>query len=628
MTQRSVLRQIQFDPASQTLLNSAISGGVYQGGCYFKPDSGPEGIVNAIAGRLISIFPNQDQRTASATEITGYSAAAHAQTSGQAWLWQSELWIIWQDGINNPVFYNTDAQTAIRSTFGTPVNYSTNVTNVGGFTIQAPGTPTTGVTVTSNANMSVGDTLYLLNFGNVTVLNVSGDGVTIDIMNINIRTGSLIPNTGGVNWSAVSSNQLSPGRMGAYGLGRNWFSLVDGIHFVASDIVGGSSGTQALNFRDAVLNITENAFLAGGGNFVVPGPGEQITAFTFPTTLDQSLGQGPLQVSTRDLTFSCQTPTDRLSWQDVNNPILTVSDNNGATGPNSTIPVNGDMVFRSIDGLRSLILARRDIDVWGNVPISREIQSLLDSDNETLLEWGSAIVFDNRLLVTATPSQISQGVIHQAIVPVNLDPLSSLRGKQPSVYDSERWTGLNVFQLFVGVFAGLTRGFAVCWNTVTNNVELYEILRTSDASYMDNDVTRITWSFSTASMFRESSHAYKTLIDGEIYVDEVQGQFDYQVWWKPDQYPCFVPWFGSTECQQQPSTSLRPGFRPRLGLGEPSPTPCDPVNNRPLREGYTYQFKFIMTGKARFLGARFKAVRTDEPEFAPPQCVNTLCPST
>jgi hypothetical protein len=312
----------------------------------------------------------------------------------------------------------------------------------------------------------------------------------------------------------------------------------------------------------------------------------------------------------------------------VTNPILTESlINNGGTGQNSTINVNGDLTFRSIDGLRSLILARRDIDVWGNVPISREVQSLFDSDNQTLLNWGSAIVFDNRLLQTATPVQLPQGVVHQALVPINLDPLSSLRGKQPSVYDAEQWTALNVFQLFVGSFSGLTRAFALSWNTVTNNVELYEVLRTSDTTYLDNDITRIVWSFNTASMFRETKHQYKRLIDGEFYIDNLEGTLDYQVWWKPDQYPCFQPWFGGTECQTQPNKGVKPGFRPRIGLGMPSPSACDPVNNRPLAEGYTYQFRFIMTGKARFLGARFKAVAADEPEYARPNCVSTICPT-
>lgn len=626
VTQRSVLRKITLDSTSQSLLNGAFSGGVYQGGCYFQPDSGPEGIACAIAGRLFQIFPNDDQRTATAREITGFSAATTPQTNDQAWLWQAELWVIWQDGINNPVILNTNAGTAARSAYGTLAKFLTNTTAA--FTAPSPGQTTTtagGIPVTSTANMNVGDVVYFLNFGNMVIAQVV-DGTHAQFTNVNVRGGNQIPNTAQLTWQHVSALGLPPGRMGEYGEGRNWFSLVDGRQFVASDIVGGSSGTQAFNYRDAILNITENGFLAGGGNFIVPGAGQRITAFRFTATLDSSLGQGPLEVFTENTVFSCQAPFDRLTWQDVTNPILTESlINNGAMGHNSTINVNGDLTFRSVDGFRSLILARRDIDVWGNVPISREVQSLLDSDNQTLLNWGSSIVFDNRLLNTATPVRLDQGVVHQAIIPINLDPLSSLRGKQPSVYDSERWTALNVFQLFVGSFATVTRAFALSWNTVTGDFELYEILRTSDTTYLDNDITRIVWSFSTASMFRESERVYKQLIDGEFYIDQLEGQFDYQVWYKPDQYPCYVPWFGGSECQTQPTSGTKPGFRPRLGLGEPSMTPCDPVNNRPLREGYTFQFKFIMTGKARFLGARFKAAQADEPEFSSPQCVNNIC---
>ena len=69
----------------------------------------------------------------------------------------------------------------------------------------------------------------------------------------------------------ISLPELPAGRVGAYGMGRVWESLTDGIQFIAGDIVGGSSGTQFYNGRDAVLRVTENSYLAGGGTFHVPG---------------------------------------------------------------------------------------------------------------------------------------------------------------------------------------------------------------------------------------------------------------------------------------------------------------------------------------------------------------------
>lgn len=681
VSQRSVFRKIYLDPLSQSILDNAVNLGEFQAACYFKPDFGQEGIAVVAGGRLMSIFPDPQVSSARVVAIDSYFGPAwvngnnytknsivsyigtdgikrdyavyteaYAPTvavsvipppddtgnwqqlnlpSGENWLWQGEMFVFWNDGASNPVFYNVNTGTASRSTYGTILTRKkTNITTA--FTINAPGTPTTGVKVTDNTNMAVNDTLWITDFGNVVVLRVDADTVTIDVNNVNIRTGSKIPTSASyktgvetVFWNKLTSNQLPPGRMGVNGMGRNWFSGVDGKTFYASDISGGSSGTAANDFRDAILSITENAFLNGGGFFTVPGAIGAITAMRFVSNLDQSLGQGPLQVFTRFSAFSCQAPVDRTQWQNLNNPILTESIKGyGATGQDSTINVNSDLLFRSPIGFSSQILARRDFDTWGNVPISTEVSKVTDADDQTLLNFGSAINFDNRVYFTANPIRIDRGVIHKVIVPLNLDPVSSLRGKAPSIYDSERWTGLNVLKLITGSFENRERAFAITWNAVDSQVELYEILPSNDTSIMDNDITRVVWKFGTASLFRDSERVFKRLVDGEIFVDDLEGQVDFQVWWRPDQYPCFQPWLAWSECQKIPLNAHAPSFRPRMGHGPPPMKACDNVNNRQLVYGYTFDLMYIITGKCRFLGGRYKAVEADEPEFATPNCVN------
>jgi hypothetical protein len=51
----------------------------------------------------------------------------------------------------------------------------------------------------------------------------------------------------------------------------------------------------------------------------------------------------------------------------------------------------------------------------------------------------------------------------------------------------------------------------------------------------------------------------------------------------------------------------------------PNPKVFDPTNNRPLREGYNFQTKFVFTGYCEFIGARFAADEIPEPEFAQPK---------
>lgn len=424
--------------------------------------------------------------------------------------------------------------------------------------------------------------------------------------------------------------ELPPGRMGAYGMGRVWQSLVDGISFMAGDIVGGPSGTASLSFRDAVLKVTENTFLAGGGNFRVPGSVGDIRSMTFTANLDASLGQGPLQVGTPNAVFTCQAPVDRTTWALIQNPILSQSlIGFGPLGQNNTVLVNSDTIFRSTVGLGSLILARREFYSWGNTPISNEMVRVFDRDAISLASFGSAVDFENRLLETCQPINNGNGTYHRGIVALDYEPISNMQQKLPPVYDG-LWTGLNVLQLIVGQFNGNRRTFAFTFNNITQKIELYEVLRDGFGNF-DNGTNRITWMFESATLFKEiqgkSIYDPIRLLSGEIYVDDIIGKVDFQAFYRPDQYPCWIPWHAWSVCSNQPTDALpnlKPTYRTRMGLPQPDGSVCEGVNNRPFREGYTFQFKLQITGHCRFIGARFKSVGIPQPEYAPAIC-GELC---
>lgn len=463
-----------------------------------------------------------------------------------------------------------------------------------------------------------GEQVYINNNQYAIVAVPPGPPTTsLTLLNLNDTSGT---NHNSPPYVFTSLPELPAGAMGAYGMGRNWMALIDRRSFIAGDIVGGSSGTTTYNFRDAPLRITENSYLAGGGVFRPSNSGGLIQAMAFLATLDVSLGQGPLQIWTPFTVFSCNAPVDRTTWASVTNPILTNSlISNGALNQNGTTLANGDALFRSVDGLRSLILARRDFDTWGNVPQSREVQETLDADNPGLLNWGSSVVFNNRYLFTANPVSTPNGVYHPVTCVINFDPLSSLNYKAPSVYDGV-WTGLNVLQYVTGVFSGVQRCFAFCLNIQTNNtLELWEVLLDANSTGEDNGQIPIVMDFSTGAMFNKLQNKtefdYCQLKDGEIYVDQVTGHLSFQVFYKPDQYANWVPWFSW-------KVAGASSYYSRMGFGEPSGAPCDPVLQVPLRQFYTCQVRFVITGpgSCRMLGAKFKAVEVPMPEFAKQYC--------
>ncbi len=619
----------------------AFTTGYFQGACTYFSDNQETSLIVAVSGRIYQLLIDGD--TVTGSDVTGISTVGPVQP--QAWLWQAEKWVIIQDGLNQCRFF--DGATTTDSNPGTRTNYTSALAGPfdAGLGIPQPGTSDT-IDFTGVANLFVGDLVTFQNWGSFQVQEIVG--VKVKLLNLNATPpGTDVDAPTVVSWSHSTGIQLPPGRMGCYGMGRIWMSLIDGKQFLASDIRGGASGTPALDRRDAILNITENFFLKGGGNFAVPGSVGEIRAMRFVANLDTSLGQGALQVFTHSTVFSCNAPVDRLKWQDISNPILTESlIGFGAMGQWSTVGANSDTLFRSLDGVRSLILARREFATWGNTPISFEVSPYTNTDDPGLLSWSSAIVFDNRLLMTVGTTSHAQGKYFRGLIPLNFDPLSSIRGKEPSVWDSSIWMGLNVLQLLVCEVDKVERAFAFNMSLV-DGIELWEIKKSynpnvaaavqPNASIYDNDGEvdiPITWQLDSPSLrfgVQKWDHKLLALSNGEIWVSDVQGTVMFTTQWRPDQYPCWTNWISFSTCQAATSSSSRPGFLPRMGFNTPPgmdavtrASNCDASTGRPLRNGFTFQVRTIIRGHCVLQGEFFEATVENQSEYAFAKC-GTLC---
>lgn len=626
------------DFGGNAALETAFKSGLWQG-CLptlYRADSGVVSHIVSISGHLYMLTP-----VGSVWSVQDISIAGdyNDPTVTQVWMWQAEKWVIVTDGTTALPIYSEPGVFTRRSIGNSPIFLSivsTNPLNVPA----APGTLQVTLTAGPLPQWQVGTPIQGVDIGQYVVASWATP-FTVNLTKLNDigpAVGAPIPQA---NTSTIYP-EFPAGRMGAYGMGRNWMSLIDGKQFIAGDIVGGPSGSAPYNYRDAVLHSSENSYLAGGGYFTTPGAWGDIRAMIFASTLDVSMGQGPLQVMTPTRCFSCYAPVDRTVWAVVTNPILTESlISNGSEGHYGTVNANGDILFRAVDGIRSLVIGRRDFETWGNTPISVEMDRVLSLDQRDLLRYSSAIVFDNRLLMTAGPNPVvDHGVFHTGLVALNFDPVSSLRGKTPSVYDG-LWTGLNTLQLAVGRIASDERAFAFTYNLSSEEIELYEILTTpkdvfttvtwpTNIEIYDNEMIPIVWTGESPVLFKAEDprlQDYHELFDGELLVDNLVGTVYFQVFYKPDQYPCWTPWFDWWECAPHPTDSSKPQFRPSMGLGQPpirdanGDMICDASTNRPMRQGYTFQVKWIITGHCRFLGARFKANTAPIPQFSKQQCI-------
>jgi hypothetical protein len=441
------------------------------------------------------------------------------------------------------------------------------------------------------------------------------------------------------NWIEAGTSirpvpELPTGTIGTYGIGRNWMALPDGKSFIAGDLSGGASGSGkdgGYKNRDAVLKVSENTYLNGGGTFSVPSNSGEIKAMQFMAQLDVSLGQGPLQVLTQTGMFSCNAPVDRTTWQSLKNPILAQSlIGSGGASQNAVTQVSGDILFRASDGsIRSMLLARLDFNRWGNTPISREMDRLISQENVGLMFYSSAVNFDNRFLLTAKPTQSTRGVYHPSLIALNFDPNSTMSEKKPAIYDGE-WTGLNVLQIMTGIFNGVQRCFCMCLSSDLTSIEMHEVLLYGQA--LQDDGVNVVSSVETGELHfgdreEDGPHLYKRLSDGEIFVDRIYSDVKVDVYYQPDQWQTWTLWSSFTiPYAPYLASGMTTGFNPRVGLNEPDGTVCDSANNRPLREGYVFQLKIQITGNARITGGRFAADVIPQSQFAKQICAAVTTP--
>jgi hypothetical protein len=266
--------------------------------------------------------------------------------------------------------------------------------------------------------------------------------------------------------------------------------------------------------------------------------------------------------------------------------------------------------------------------------MSREVSAVLDKDDPALLQYSSAVVFDNRLLMTVSPVFTQHGVLHRGWVALNFDLISSLRGKAPTVWEAVD-TGISVLQFVKGRFNDVERCFAFVLNA-EQQIELWEILNSETDAIEDNDQTPIIWSIETAALdFRNADQnrlGLNRLEDGEGYFYDVKGRVDVTVYWRADEYPCWNLWTQFSICAERNScetdpltgcariANVPPQIRDPIGFGKPESAMCDEINDRPLTDGKRIQFRFVIQGHTRFFGARFMSSVVPEPKFSRPLC--------
>jgi hypothetical protein len=412
---------------------------------------------------------------------------------------------------------------------------------------------------------------------------------------------------------APGINEIPSALAMVYYQGRLWYS--NGLVYAAGDIVFGKAGTAIFNFKDSVLNVTENPLSFGGDGFAVPSQAGDITALSYTANLNAQLGQGPLYIFTRRQVYALQVPVSRNDWiaaNTNNQPLQTVAQTKyGSVGDRCVTRVNGDIFYQSVEpAVRSLMVATRFFGQWANVPISTPVQRAFDFTNPILMATASGIEFDNRLLQTVVPVLTVAGVAFQGIVSLDFFLVSTLADRLPPAWEG-MYSGLNILQLFEGDFGGVQRAFATVLNSTSGDIEVWEL---SQDNKRDNGDNRIPLLFETPAYTFNADFEFKQLDGGEIWVDRISGEVDIRVEYRVDADPCWQPWFDTRFCAARstcedlvnpicyPTKPYCEGYKFPITLPKPQPGTCETMQARPTNRGYQFQVRITVTGFCRIRG--------------------------
>jgi hypothetical protein len=457
-----------------------------------------------------------------------------------------------------------------------------------------------------------GNEFCVIQAGDYTTLPLFWDGTTLR-QSIGINDNAVAPGTPGVN-------ELPAGGPMDFYMGRLWYA--QGTSFSAGDITGGPSGTAPYNFRDAILNVTENPLVLGGDGFATPANEGSITALKHNANQDAALGQGILFAFTPRGAHGLTVPVTRTDWISANNQnqpkIVPVQLAMGTLSDRSVVTVNGDLFYQDpLGNIRTLLTAVRYFGQWGNLPISSNINRLLQFNDKTLLSWGCGIYFNNRMIQSALPVQTQQGVVHQALSALDFEPISNFNAQSVPVWEG-MYEGLDILQTFTGVFSGKERAFAVVVSRIDFSIQLWEL--TADDRF-DNANNRIQMQAEFPAFTWGNEFSMKQQIGAELWIDRLFGEVVFTLEYRPDGESCWQKWHEWKVCSPRnscentgvnPCTGLQQvqcyplipygeSYRQTMSLPTP-PQSCSSAAGRPSYINYQCQPRLTVKGFCRVRG--------------------------
>lgn len=416
----------------------------------------------------------------------------------------------------------------------------------------------------------------------------------------------------GVSARRAVPGEIFTGTIMGYGQGRIVLVSKTGDIFFGDIRDGKGNGDADL------LGFTETTFLNEGGSTAIPSFMGLPIAIQFLPAQDSATGVGECLIfGQRGVeSFFLSIPRDQWKESQFQRTALLET---GACSHRCVAVVNQDVWFRDhFTGWRSYRQARAQIGQWAQIPMSTNVRKWIDSETANLLNYCSAIEFDNRLITTVTPYWNLGRPYHNGLLALDFDVISSFGQTSGPAWDGH-WSnrtmdpldGLKVLQLVKGVFNGRDRAFAFVMNNIRWNylIELYPIAEGKDTA------GPITSRLITRAMDFDREFNEKKLYGGDLWIDEVSQPTSVSVYYRPDQFEDFQPITTFDVNPVGTAQEITPGgvptirklFAPRRSFKKALDTGDSTFTKRILRRFYEVQAKIQWTGRARMRKLRMHA---------------------
>lgn len=600
----------------------------WQGGIMYEPLGANPYVICSIGGSIYKVDPNG----AGPINLSNISGLHNPPGIEHAYFVQGEQFVVIQagDGVTLPLFWDgTTLRRSLGLLLGTGVTH--NITTTAFFNVPNVG-DTVLVNLTAPYAGAVNDIVGWGTVGGVggggpnwvgtfKITAIAGNTITIQTISSNFIPGGVAAG----NWMLTVQTGVTPELPAGYAMDyfmqRIWYVFGDLRVVTGGDIAGNTtSGTKAYNFTDSILKVTENPLAIGGDGFRLPSNSGNIRALSHSKVTNASLGQGQLYIFTRKQVYGLNPPITRTDWINTNAnnapPMTVVQIVNGSVGDRCIVPIHGDLYFQTVlPAVASLITAVRYYGQPGDVSISAPENRIIQFNNRELLNFATGIEFNNRILQSALPKRLAQGVVHQAILPLDFTPVSSPGSDEPPTWNGH-YEGLDILQMFTGDFGGLQRAFAFVISQQDGGIWLWEM---SQGSLTEDKDKRIAWQIEFPAFNFGSDFDLKKLVGGELWIDRLSGTVEFALEYRPDGYSCYIPWIkfkqcSSRDCEENipPSCALPTqyptpasvnglGYRQTIGFPKPT-TACDTQMSRPSDNGHQFQCRLTIKGSCRVRG--------------------------